>query len=170
MRQDYLPKMQSYLDEVSPALEDGVQLTLLRSDGVVLHSTESNKNIKTTTGVLSAGLWQAAQSLIGLLGEQSDQQYKLIFSTSNSGLLMRSVDLINESFYLVLLYEDQVNPGPLQFELRKVASRLIEIAESEVSQLGKRAKELSSSHQTTQNDDFLFNNITDAEMDALFPN
>lgn len=130
-----------------------------RQDGHLLYNRDyMNMGVESSSiGALLGGVWQAATTLASFIPrEDNDGIYRLSFDTSDQGIYILPFDHEGESYSLGLLYKNEINPGFLKSRLRDL--------------LMKMNLELDSLdfEKVTTRDGFLFDNITDEEMDKVF--
>ncbi len=127
-----------------------------RKDGHVLFSS-SKKHFITSLAALSTGAWQAAFSLIQSIEDSDDEKnFRFSFDTSSEGILILPLRLNSEVYYGALIYEDQINPGFLKNKFKNLVDKL----EYYLIESGSNEPQLGNQ--------FLFKDITDAEIDNLF--
>src|SRR5690554_6414620 len=136
------------------------KVAIVRTDGTVLYSNSANSFEASNIGALASGIWQAAESLASLVNEPRDG-YRLAFDTSSDGIYLLPLSLGERSCYLCCIYKDLLNPGKLKQNMRNL-SFLLE-AFVRVESLREE-----SEVQTSGKEGYLFENITDEEMDQLF--
>jgi hypothetical protein len=139
---------------------------LIRYDGVVLYNNNNlgNSLSKSSIGALLGGVWQAARALADFIPkEESKEGYRLSFDTSSQGVYIVPITVGAEELYLGLIYHDEVNPGFIKNKMREMATSFGEFLEQELKEsFGKNQV------RSNENNDFLFGDITDTEMDRLF--
>jgi hypothetical protein len=139
---------------------------LIRYDGVVLYHNNNlgNSLSKSSVGALLGGVWQAARALAAFIPkEESREGYRLSFDTSSQGVYIVPITVGAEELYLGLIYHDEVNPGFIKNKMREMATSFGEFLEQELTEsFGKNQT------RSIENNDFLFGDITDSEMDRLF--
>ncbi|MDD4974439.1 MAG: hypothetical protein PHY93_08800 [Bacteriovorax sp.] len=139
---------------------------LIRYDGVVLYHNNNlgNSLSKSSIGALLGGVWQAARALADFIPKkESKEGYRLSFDTSSQGVYIVPITIGVEELYLGLIYHDEVNPGLIKNKMREMATSFGEFLEQELKEsFGKNQV------RTKENNDFLFGDITDSEMDRLF--
>lgn len=137
---------------------------LIRYDGVVLYHNNNlaNSLSKSSIGALLGGVWQAAKALADFIPkEEAKEGYRLSFDTSSQGVYIVPITVGHEELYLGLIYHDEVNPGFIKNKIREMATSFGEFLEHELA--GSR-----DIKQTNADNNFLFGDITDSEMDRLF--
>ncbi len=143
---------------------------LIRYDGVVLYHNNNlaNSISKSSIGALLGGVWQAAKALSDFIpkdkkSEDQNEGFRLSFDTSSQGVYVLPISVGSEELYLGLIYHNEINPGFVKNKIREMAAGFSEYLEQEL-------KENFNHNQTriTENNNFLFGDITDSEMDRLF--
>lgn len=138
---------------------------LVRADGVVLYHNENLvKGInKASIGALLGGVWQASKALSDFIPQKNESDvFRLSFDTSSQGVYIIPISVFQEEFYLGLIYHGEVNPGFLKNKIRELAYAFSEYMHRELKQSVK-----NSSIERSKSE-FLFNDISDAEMDRIF--
>lgn len=141
---------------------------MIRYDGVVLYHNNvmGNTMSKSSIGALLGGVWQAAKALAEFIPkEKKEEGYRLSFDTSEQGIYIVPVVNDHEELYLGLIYHDEVNPGFIKNKMREMAGSFSEFLNQELKEHG--VKNLKASKSSVA-DDYLFGEISDAEMDRLF--
>ena len=153
----------SYLDAFSDS-----SLYLVRKDGLIFYSLENDqKNEKETQsiGVLLGGAWQAASALADLVGKDEkakkidSQPLRLSFDSSSKGLFILPLSLGGEDYFISIIFQETVNPAPLRNKLRLLRNYLKD-SEDKLT--------LQKAAPSPEREGYLFENITDDEMDNLF--
>ena len=117
----------------------------------------SKKKIDESVGPLLIGSWQAMQALSQKIGENgSEDIYRLGFESSKAGIYILPFNINKKDFYICGIYDDVNNPALLKRNLRNLKNNLSNYLLEHCSQ------------NEDIRQDFLFNNITDKEMDNLF--
>ena len=130
---------------------------VVRNDGIVLYSNSDNFSESSSIGALVGGLWQAAQSLSSIVSDKSDVlDFRLSFDTSNQGIYILPFNINKKDFYICAIYDDVNNPALLKRHLRNLKDNLSDYL-----------LECCSQNDDIKQD-FLFDNITDEEMNNLF--
>jgi len=141
---------------------------LIRHDGVVLYHNNNlaNSLSKSSIGALLGGVWQAARALASFIPkEDSSEGYRLSFDTTDQGIYIVPIKVRREELYLGLIYHNEVNPGFIKNKIREMAAGFSEYLEHEMKGMGEQKM---SSSDKNRNNEFLFADITDSEMDRLF--
>lgn len=138
---------------------------LIRQDGVVLYHNNDlgNSLSKSSIGALLGGVWQASRALSEFIPKNDNQDmFRLSFDTSSQGIYILPIKVFDEELFLGLIYFDEVNPGFIKNKIRDMANSLSEYLHFELE------NHLSKKTKLNKKEDFLFEDITDAEMDKLF--
>lgn len=131
-----------------------IALFVIRLDGVVLYSNEVKPldKSKESIGALAAGLWQAAELSNNYLDTKS-KDFRLSFDTSDGGVYLLPLNLNGDIHLFGAMIQDQVNLGQVKNLLRRLRDKV---------------ESKSSNNKESEKDEFLFNDITDEEVDDLF--
>jgi hypothetical protein len=122
----------------------------------------------TSVGALMSGVWQASQALIKLLPDtkSNDLDFRLAFDTSETGfyLLPINTKALGE-IYLGAVYLREINPAQVKSKFRIFSQKLEEALSYEWFE--QEEKNQSKGEQSDE-EETLFRNITDKEIDRLF--
>lgn len=130
-------------------------ISIIRKDGIPVFSNRGKASV--TIGALISGLWQASQSLTSQVSDKdSFSDFRLAFDSSDQGVYILPVTIFGETYFLSAIYKNEINPGKLKNQMRLIKSN-IEIYMSSF----KRTK-------TENREGYLFEDITDEEIDQLF--
>ena len=133
------------------------RVSVIRHDGIDLYTNIDNKLEASSIGALVSGLWQAAQSLSRIIEDQTDFfEFRLAFDTSSSGLYVLPFSIEGNDYYICAIYTDKDNPAKLKQYIRQLKESLESYLVSMIE-----SKE-------DNKDEYLFNDISDEEMDNLF--
>lgn len=141
---------------------------MIRSDGVVLYHNNNmgNSLSKSSIGALLSGVWQASKALSQFIPkEESKEGYRLSFDTSSQGIYIVPISTDVDELYLGLIYHDEINPGFIKNKMREMAASFSEFINQE---LKEHKKEVELKNNVFDKNDYLFGDISDAEMDRLF--
>lgn len=139
-------------------------LFMVRQDGLMIYHKNGlgDKIEPNSIGALLGGLWQAAQALAGFIPDvQESESFRLSFDTSSQGLYVQPIMIEKESYYLGLLFADEINPAQIKAKLRLLSRNFLQYLESELDGLKDEGVR-------DDGEDYLFKNITDEEVDKLF--
>ena len=133
------------------------RLVVLRHDGINVYSNMPDQFEAASIGALVSGVWQAAESLSSMLKQQNEFfDFRLGFDTSSDGLYVLPFTILDQTYYLCAIYRDSNNPAKLKRNIRLLKENL-ELFLSEFSFDTEKNRE-----------GYLFQNITDDEMNNLF--
>lgn len=107
------------------------------------------------TGVLLAGAWQASLALSE--ENQNNEEKVLSLGSSDSGFLVLPFSY-HHKLILGVVYQNDLNPGKL-----KMKSKLLRDFLSE-----NLSQQVVDNNQQEKDENYLFKNITDDELDELF--
>ena len=132
------------------------KIVVIRQDGISIYTNIENQLEASSMGALIGGVWQAAQALSEMTNKQEDHlDYRLGFDTSSSGLYILPLKIMNDTYYLGGIYMNLNNPAKLKQNLKLLKNNL-ELYLSDYSSVDK------------VQEGFLFENISDDEMNNLF--
>lgn len=140
-------------------------LTLVRDDGIVIYTNNDDDFLSSSIGALSSGLWQAATSLIDYVNASGDEEFRLTFDTSSSGIYILPLKLNNSRCYLVSVYQGALNPAKLKQQLKNLVFLLEMYIRDETYSVSKKS---NSDKETLTREGYLFQDISDEEIDKLF--
>ena len=129
----------------------GVNLYLIRRDGSIVYTDGDSKDTQTV-GALISGAWQATMEI---LKKKESAGFRFSFGSSSSGIYVLSLVLGGEVMYLASMFENEMNPGRFKVKMRKMRDGLDEKLDG-----------LSPSNASK--DDFLFEDLSDDEVNSLF--
>lgn len=143
------------------------RIVVLRGDGISIYSNIEDQYESSSIGALVSGLWQAAESLSSML-KKDDQfiDFRLAFDTTSDGLYVVPFKMMGKIFYLCAIYSDTDNPGKLKRHIRLLKDNL-EVFVSEFK-LNKPVNKINKEEKGMARSGFLFESISDEEMDKLF--
>jgi hypothetical protein len=157
-------KALSVTEKVKLILEpklDGInaRLFVTREDGITIYDSIQN-NTTTSVAALVSGVWQASEALMGLVYKQNDvMDFRLGFDTSSQGIFLFPFSLSGKRYFLGAIYNDCLNPGQLK--------RHIALIKEEMERLFIN-EPIPKKIVISKRQDFLFQDISDAEIDRLF--
>ena len=133
------------------------KISVVRNDGVVVFSNSTDFTESNSIGALVGGLWQAAEALNSIVSRDSDIfEFRMSFDTSEKGIYVLPLKIKIATYYLCAIYKDINNPAVLKKNLRNLRDNLYFYLKNSVTE-----------NKSVQND-YLFTNISDEEMDKLF--
>lgn len=134
------------------------KISVVRNDGVVVFANTENFNESYSIGALVGGLWQAAEALNSMVSKESEVfEFRLSFDTSEQGIYVLPLQVKDNTYYICAIYKEINNPALLKKNLRNLKDTLYFYL-----------KETFVSEKKIQRNGFLFDNISDEEMDNLF--
>jgi len=136
------------------------QLFIFRRDGVVLYyENHSGSGDPASVGALMGGMWQAAHALSSFVPTKEESDcYRLSFDTSSKGVYLLSLEE-NSGLYLGSIFHNEINPALIKLKLRGLTFKLKEYLSSSEGQVSKGK---------VNDDEFLFNKISDDEIENMF--
>ena len=133
------------------------RLLLMRHDGINVYSNYDDENEAASIGALVSGVWQAAESLSGLIKKENEFfEFRLGFDTTSDGLYILPINILESQYFICAIYTDVDNPGKLKRSIRLLNDSL----ETFLSEFTFDVEENRKG--------YLFENITDSEMDKLY--
>ena len=135
------------------------RLFVTRDDGITIYDSVQNKTTNSVAALVS-GLWQASEALMGLVSEDNQiMEFRLGFDTSSQGIYLFPFMLSGKTYFLGAIYTDCLNPGQLKRQISMIKNEM---------ELFLEASPALKSNLITTRQGYLFQDITDAEMDRLF--
>lgn len=157
-------KALSVIEKVKLILEpklDGInaRLFVTREDGITIYDSIQN-NTTTSVAALVSGVWQASEALMGLVYKQSDvMDFRLGFDTSAQGIFLFPFSLSGKRYFLGAIYNECLNPGQLKRQIALIKEEMERLFINEP---------IPKKSVVSKRQDFLFQDISDAEIDRLF--
>lgn len=137
------------------------KIAVVRNDGTSLYSNSVDSREAANIGALASGIWQASSSLAALVEKEPRREaYRLSFDTSSDGIYILPLRLGERSCYLCCIFKDRLNPGKLKQNMRNISFLLEAFVRDETL--------LNARESAPVKRGYLFDNITDEEMDQLF--
>jgi hypothetical protein len=132
-----------------------------REDGITIYDSVQNQTT-TSVSALVSGVWQASQALMEIAHpEQDAMEFRFAFDTSSQGIYLFPFFLKSKRYFLGALYRDCLNPGQLKRQMAMIKEEMDLIFQSEPVEVLKKVK-------TKEREGFLFQDISDDEIDRLF--
>jgi len=138
---------------------DNAAVVICRRDGVPLYSYkefQADWN-DSTVGALVGGIWQAAETLTQFIPNAEDEDFRFSYETSSRGIFIIQLNGDFEPLYLSFIYFDMINPAKMKARLRSLEGKLTTYIEDNLER-----------NFQTNDEVFLFDDISDSEMDDLF--
>lgn len=141
-------------------LDKNHELSVVRADGIVIYSTVKNYMDRASIGALISGLWQAALSLSNYIDENADSdKFRLGFDTSMAGVNVLPLKINGKEFFICSLFKECINPAKLKQKMKLITLELEAYVKKEFK---------PETNNTIERTGYLFDSITDEEMDQLF--
>ncbi len=139
------------------------RLFVTREDGITVYDSVQNQTT-TSVAALVSGVWQASEALMGLVQQkQNVMEFRLGFDTSSEGIYLFPFELEGKRYFLGAIYDDCVNPGQLKRKIAMIKEEMDQLfAQLHTTKTNKTIK------APIGRDGFLFQEITDEEIDRLF--
>jgi len=135
------------------------RLFVTREDGITIYDSVQN-NTTTSVAALVSGVWQASEALMNLVYPQNEvMDFRLGFDSSSQGIYLFPFSLNEKRYFLGAIYSDCLNPGLLKRNIALIKEEMERFFEREP--LPKKAI-------MAQRQGYLFQDISDAEIDRLF--
>ncbi len=141
------------------SIEIKARLFVTREDGITIYDSVQDKTT-TSVAALVSGVWQASEALMSLVtGENEAMEFRLGFDTSSQGIYLFPFSLDGKRYFLGAIYSDCLNPGLLKRQVGLIKEEMeITLSKSITPKLAV----------STKRQGYLFQDITDLEMDRLF--
>jgi len=137
------------------------RLFVTREDGITIFDSVQNQTT-TSVAALVSGVWQASEALMGLAHPNQDvMEFRLGFDTSSQGIYLMPFSLNTKRYFLGAIYQDCINPGQLKRQVVMIKEEMDRLFANELVTPKTKI-------QTRGREGFLFQEITDAEIDRLF--
>ena len=141
------------------SIEIKARLFVTREDGITIYDSVQDKTT-TSVAALVSGVWQASEALMSLVtGENEAMEFRLGFDTSSQGIYLFPFSLEGKRYFLGAIYSDCLNPGLLKRQVGLIKEEM----EITLQKTMTPKTAVSSKRQG-----YLFQDITDLEMDRLF--
>jgi hypothetical protein len=135
------------------------RLFVTREDGITIYDSTQN-NTTTSVAALVSGVWQASEALMNLVYKQNEiMDFRLAFDTSSQGIYLFPFTLSGKRYFLGAIYSECIIPGQLKRQIATIKEEMERLFESEP---------LPKKVVTTSRQGYLFQDISDAEIDRLF--
>lgn len=140
------------------------RLFVTREDGITIYDSTQD-HTTTSVAALVSGVWQASEALMNLVAKQDDvQHFRLGFDTSSQGIFLFPFALNGKKYFLGAIYTDCLNPGQLKRQVALIKEEMERLFEAQALSSGA----LPRPSIMTSRQGYLFQDISDAEMDRLF--
>lgn len=137
------------------------RLFVTREDGITVYDSVQDQTT-TSVAALVSGVWQASEALMGMVQNNNDiMDFRLGFDTSSQGIYLFPFSHSGKRYFLGAIYNDCLNPGQLKRQIAMIKIELDRLFETEsVTKVEQK--------NTFARDGFLFQDISDEEIDRLF--
>ena len=158
-------KMKHILDPKKSKV--AARLFVTREDGITIYDSVQDKTT-TSVSALVSGVWQASEALMGLVKKSQDvTEFRLAFDTSSQGIYLFPFELLEKRYFLGAIYHDCVNPAQLKRQVALIREEMERKFRDEKSVAADQGPPKLPS-KTPSREGFLFQEITDEEIDRLF--
>lgn len=138
------------------------RLFFVRNDGISIYDSKQDGSTHSV-GALSGGLWQAAEALMQMIDVKTGpMEFRLGFDTSSQGVMIVPVKHQGAIYFLGAIYHECLNPALLKRQIIQLQDEL------EKKLLTVKTTKKTASKITATRAGYLFDHITDEEMDRLF--
>ncbi len=137
----------------------GLRLFVVRSDGLIVWDAKPDFQTQAL-GALCSGVWDASKAMALTAGQKSVSGFRLVFDSTDHGVLIIPIEDIGQDIFLAAIYERCLNPALLKRQVHNLGLKLA----AHVRSLPR----VSTSQKVTKREGYLFNEISDEEMDRLF--
>lgn len=110
------------------------------------------KDAVQSFGALMTGLLQASSSVSELMGKEKEDDIILSYQTTSSGFFILPPNETNRKLFWAFMFDNEQNPGKVKLYAKKLHTHM-----NEVSIIEER-----------EDDEILFKDITEKELDDLF--
>lgn len=136
------------------------RLFVSREDGITIYDSIQNQTT-TSVSALVSGVWQASEALMGIADPGSNvMDFRFAFDTSSQGIYLFPLSVGGKRYFLGALYQDCVNPGQLK--------RQVAMIKEEMDRLLQDEPIPAKTKPSAGREGYLFQEISDEEMDRLF--
>lgn len=136
------------------------RLFVSREDGITIYDSVQNQTT-TSVSALVSGVWQASEALMGIANPSSNvMEFRFAFDTSSQGVYLFPLTVGGKRYFLGALYQDCVNPGQLK--------RQVAMIKEEMDRLFQNEPVVTKTKPSVSREGYLFQEISDEEMDRLF--
>lgn len=136
------------------------RLFVTREDGITVYDSIQD-NTTSSVAALVSGVWQASEALMGMVRRDSDpMEFRLGFDTSSQGIYLFPFNLTGKRYFLGAIYSECLNPAQLKRQVAMIKEEMVRLFGADEAEAPTPAK--------VSRDGFLFQDITDAEIDKLF--
>lgn len=143
------------------------RLFVTREDGITVYDSIQNQTT-TSVAALVSGVWQASEALMGMVRQNSNvMEFRLGFDTSSEGIYLFPFELEGKRYFLGALYHDCVNPGQLKRKIAMIKEEM-DLLFAQIPTTKTMTTKTKTNKSAQDRDGFLFQEISDEEIDRLF--
>ena len=137
------------------------RLFVTREDGITIYDSVQNQTT-TSVSALVSGVWQASEALMGLVHPNQDvMEFRLGFDTSSQGIYLFPFSVLGKRYFFGAIYHECVNPGQLKRQVALIKEEMERLFQEEAVEPAPKLKSVGR-------EGFLFQDISDEEIDRLF--
>ncbi len=152
-----IEKVKLSLDPKLPGIK--ARLFVTREDGITIYDSVQNKTT-TSVAALVSGIWQGSEALMNLVGHNEEMmEFRFGFDTTSQGIYLFPLMAGGKRYFLGAIYENCTNPGFLKRQISLIKQELVTMFEATPTVLKATV---------ATREGYLFQDITDVEMDRLF--
>jgi len=140
-------------------LPNGLRLLVVRNDGLLIWDGRPD-NQSQALAALCGGVWEASNAMAKAAGQNTVQDFRFVFDSTDRGVLIFPIQGEKQNFYLTAIYQGCVNPALLKRQVHALGTKLA----AHVRALPRPTRATPAPQRTG----FLFSDISDEEMDRLF--
>ncbi|HXH31757.1 MAG TPA: hypothetical protein VNJ01_13160 [Bacteriovoracaceae bacterium] len=158
-------KMKFILDPKKSRI--AARLFVTREDGITIYDSVQDATT-TSVSALVSGVWQASEALMGLVNKSQDvMDFRLGFDTSSQGIYLFPFQLFEKRYFLGAIYHECLNPAQLKRQVAVIKEELEKVLREEKPKDDNPGPP-KLPKQDSNREGFLFQEITDEEIDRLF--
>jgi hypothetical protein len=143
--------------------KDSLTISFVRDDGIIVYTNFHNELDAKSIGALVGGVWQAASSLASFATSEDSMDFRFSYDTSSDGIIIFPLMHEKNQYFLCGIYKEETNPAVLKQRLKVLQGKLIEFIDKNCS-----ASVIQKDQSEKNRAGYLFENLTDDEMDHLF--
>lgn len=137
------------------------RLFVTREDGITIYDSVQDQTTSSVSALVS-GVWQASEALMGLAHPSRDiMDFRLAFDTSSQGIYLFPFSYAGKRYFMGAIYQDCLNPGMLKRQVAMIKEEMERLFEDVPVKKIETKKSMGR-------EGFLFNEISDEEIDRLF--
>lgn len=138
------------------------RLFVTREDGITIYDSVQDQTT-TSVSALVSGVWQASEALMKLVHPKQDvMEFRLGFDTSSQGIYLFPFYFAGKRYFFGAIYNQCLNPGQLKRQIALIKEEMELLFADEVQ------LQPVLTTQTYGREGYLFQEISDEEIDRLF--